>query len=208
MRRNGRTWLVVMMVVALASTVAGHARAASSIVLPRPGQVGLGIQGGWGSLLKSGDLGNVYGDGPTLAIRLRYRMRYERALGLTFENERFEIRIPEAHDPIDTLLAGRARVNAILSGIEFYQMFGTRTRTTKMLMVGAGLLQTSGRADDGDTFYGTGDGTFISAGAGVERFVYRSWALDLNAHYVMMFLPDDRNHDVQAALGVIFYASY
>jgi hypothetical protein len=208
MRGDGRTWwTVVTMVAVLALAVAGGARA-NTIVLPRPGQVGIGIQGGWGSLLKSGDLGNDFGSGPTLAIRLRYRMRYERALGLSFENQRFEIRIPEAHDPIDTLLAGRARVNAVLSGIEFYQMFGTRTRTTKMLMVGAGLLQTSGRSNDGDTFYGTGDGTFISAGAGVERFVYSSWALDLNAHYVMMFLPDDRNHDVQAALGIIFYASY
>jgi hypothetical protein len=207
MRGNGRSWWAVVVVVALASAIAGGAGAAGTIVLPRPGQVGIGVQGGWGSLLKSGDLGNTFGNGPTLGIRLRYRMRYERALGLSFENERFEIRAFEPTFPTDSLLPGRVRINAVLSGLEFYQMFGTRTRTTKMLMVGAGLVQTSGRTLDADTFY-PGDGSYVSAGAGVERFIYSSWALDLSGRYVAMFLPDDRNHDVQAAFGIIFYASY
>jgi hypothetical protein len=86
-------------------------------------------------------------------------------------------------------------------------MFGTRTRATKMVMVGAGLAQTSGRTLDKDSFY-PGDGAFVSGGAGLEWFLLRSWAVDLSARYVALFLPDDRNHDVQVALGFIFYASY
>ena len=38
--------------------------------------------------------------------------------------------------------------------------------------------------------------------------VIRSWAFDLSTRYQVIFLPQDRNHDVQLALGVIFYAGY
>ena len=208
MNRSGRSGMAgavaagaVLMVAMLAAPAAWGAE---SIVLPRPGQVGLGLQGGYGTLLKSGDLGGGFGEGPTIAARLRYRMRYERALGLTFENQRHEIRVPEA---LFDSLPGRTRVNVVLSGLEFYQMFGTRTRTIKMLMVGAGIAQTSGRFLNDEAFF-PGDGTFVSAGFGVERFLFRSWALDFSTRYMTLFIPDDRAHDVQVALGLMFYASY
>lgn len=180
---------------------------ASSIVLPRAGQVGVGIQGGYGTLLKSGDLGKDFGHGPTLAIRLRYRLRYERAIGLSFENHRFDIRVPELKDPTDSLLAGRSHANVILSGFDFYQMFQTRTRTPKMLVLGGGFAQPSARTIDKETIF-IADGAFLTAGMGLEHFFFRSWAVDLSARYVALFLPDGRSHDLQAALGVIFYASY
>ncbi len=206
MTGSGRYGMAAL-VWAVALVAAPAAWGAGTIVLPRPGQVGLGVQGGYGTLLKSGDLGRLFGDGPTIAARLRYRMRYERALGLTFENQRFEIRTPERFSPGPDSLPGRSRVNAVLSGVEFYQLFGTRTRTVKMLMVGGGLAQTSGRTLNDESFF-PGDGTFLSAGFGFERFVYRSWAIDLSGRYMRLFLPGDRAHDVQASLGLIFYASY
>jgi len=210
MNGSVRNEMAAVVVIVAALLVAPSARAAESIVLPRPGQVGLGLQGGYGTLLKSGDLGGIFGEGPTVAARLRYRMRYERALGLTFENQRHEIRVPEQFAPGSqpgAELPGRERVNVVLSGIEFYQMFGTRTRTIKMLMVGAGLTQTSGRFINDEAFF-PGDGTFVSAGIGVERFLFRSWALDLSMRYMTLFIPDDRVHDVQASVGLMFYASY
>jgi len=195
-------------VTAGALLVAPPAWTASSVLLPRPGQVGLGLQGGYGTLLKSGTLGETFGEGPTIAARLRYRMRYERAIGLTFENQRHEIRVSEIYNPVDPVnFPGRTRLNMVLSGLEFYQMFGTRTTSVKMLMVGAGIAQTSSRTLNDETIY-EGDGTFVSAGFGVERFVYRSWALDFSTRYMMVFIPDDRAHDVQVALGLMFYASY
>jgi hypothetical protein len=202
--------MVAMAVAVMVSATTGPARAAGSIVLPRPGQVGLGIQGGFGTLLKSGELGGTFGNGPTLAVRLRYRMRYERALGLSFEGQRFDIRVPEAEFPAGSGLLGRTNLRVILSGLEFYQLFGTRTRVTKMLMVGAGLAQTSGKTADKETWYRPegSDGAYVSLGGGVERFLIRSWALDLSTRYIAVFLPDERSHDLQAALGFIFYASY
>lgn len=202
-----RGMAVVVTVVAL---LVAPATWAAPIVLPRPGQVGLGIQGGYGTLLKSGDLGREFGEGPTIAARLRYRMRYERAIGLSFENQRHDIRIAEEFAPGSAPgaeLPGRERVNMVMSSLEFYQMFGTRTRTIKMLMVGAGVAQVSGRTINNESFF-PGDGTFVSAGLGVERFVFRSWAIDLSTRYMAVFLPGQRAHDVQAALGLMFYASY
>ena len=200
-RRSGMA-AVLALVALMASS---EARADKSIVLPRPGQVGIELQGGFGSLLKSGDLGGVFDNGPTIGARLRYRMRYERALGLSFENQRFNIRVPELLAPDS--LPGRDRINLVLSGIEFYKMFGTRTPTVKMVMVGAGLAQSSGHFINDEEFF-PGDGTYLSAGFGVERFLIKSWALDFSTRYMAVFLPDDHLHDVQAALGLMFYASY
>ena len=206
--RNGMTVLAMRIALAAgALLVAPAAWAAGTVLLPRPGQVGLGLQGGYGTLLKSGSLGGTFGEGPTIAARLRYRMRYERAIGLTFENQRHDIRAAEAYDPLDVVsFPGRTRLNVVLSGLEFYRMFGTRTPTVKMLMLGAGIAQTSSRTLNAETIY-EGDGTFLSAGFGVERFVYRSWALDFSTRYMLLFLPDDRSHDVQVAVGLMFYAS-
>jgi hypothetical protein len=202
-----------MVAVVLATAIAAMLRAgavdAARVVLPRPGQVGVELQGGYGTLLKSGDLSKDFGNGPTLGVRLRYRMRYERALGLSFENQRFEIRIPEEFDPAtipgQPPLPGRTKINVVLSGLEFYQMFGTRTRTTRMIGIGAGLAQTSGRTLNNETFF-PGDGAYINATLAAERFFFRSLAFDLSARYQLLFLPENREHDVQGALGLIFYA--
>jgi hypothetical protein len=199
--------MVAVVLTLLALTMGGAGAAgAARVVLPRPGQVGIEIQGGYGTLLTSGELGKDFGIGPALGVRLRYRMRYERALGLSFENQRFEIRVPEAFDPLDPVaFPGRLRINMVMSGLEFYQMFGTRTRTTRMIGIGAGLAQSSGRTSNAETFY-PGDGAYINATLAAERFFFRSLAFDLSARYMLVFLPENREHDIQAALGLIFYA--
>jgi hypothetical protein len=185
------------------------ARAAHTNVLPRAGQVGIGIQGGYGMMFKTGYLGD-FSRGPEIAVRLRYRMRYERAIGLSFEGQRMDIRTPEAVYPPGASLPGRTNVRVILSGADLYQMFGTRTRTTKLIGISAGLAQTSSRTLDGDTFYRQegSDGAYVGVSAGIERFIIHSWALDLSTRYHAIFLPGDRSHQVQVALGVIFYAGY
>ncbi len=182
----------------------GAAQAASSIVLPRPGQVGIGLGGGYGTLLDSGSLGDQFGSGPALSVRLRYRMRYERAAALAFEGRTYDARVSA---PADSLYA-RKQLKLILSGLEISQMFGTRTRTTKMLTGGFGLAQASFRLNDGETAYPNGEGMYLSAGAGMEHFFYRSWAFDLGTRYVAVFQDGKTNHDLQASLGLIFYASY
>ena len=213
-----RSRIILLGIVVASFMAARPAGAASSIVLPKPGQIGLELGGGYGMLLSAGELGDLYNQGPTFVVRARYRMRYERAIGLTFEGQQFDARIapPEFVVGADSTI-GPTKMSLVTSGFEFYQMFGTRTKTVRMLMLGAGLAQMRAKLNSGDTQLidvegeaptGSGDGLYVSAGAGVERFFFRSWAWDLSTRYMAIFKDGKPNHDLQAALGVIIYASY
>jgi hypothetical protein len=195
-------------IVALLLALTPAAHAASTIVLPRPGQVGIGVQGGYGALVPTGDLGDVFSDGASFAVRLRYRMRYERGIGLSFEGDRFSAKSVHTYEP-DSAFADRLSVT--LSEFELYQLFGTRTTTVKMISLGIGLAQQRVRLSTGETLLSgdfSGDGLSLSAGLGVEKFFYRSWAFDLSARYHAMFIDQKVGHNLQIALGVIGYAGY
>ena len=205
---------VVMILPALAVTLfAGVAHAASTLEPPRPGQVGFSLQGQYGTFFKSGDLAKQFGGGGGYVIRGRYRMRYERAIGVSFERQGFEIR-----DPADTTFginsgeaSGHVTMTTIVSAIDIYQMFGTRTATVKYLSATIGLAQNTIKLEDGETVVnGTyaGDGFVLGAGAGFERYIWQSWAIDAGARYYAMFHLGHANHEVQLSLGLIFYAGY
>lgn len=210
-RRLASRVLAVLLAAACSAT---SARAANTLVLPRAGQVGIGVAFQGGSLLSAGDYGQEFGSGGGLTVRLRYRMRFERAIGLSFDMQRLAARTPSgragAFDSLTdapAVLRKQLRVNT--AGIEFYQMFDTRERTVKSVSAGFGLVQTSARLSNGETqFPIAGDGIYLSAGAGVERFFIRSWAYDLGARYMAIFHDGSMNHDVQAHIGLIFYAAY
>jgi hypothetical protein len=204
--------LLMLVTFALPAPPAG---AASTITPPRSGQVGLGISGSFGTFLPTGELGNEFGSGPGLSVRLRYRMRFERAIGLTFDAERMNSRNPTGaagafdslgNDPPGVL---RDYMKMVTAGFEFYQMFDTRERTVKYLSAGAGLAQISAHLTDGEIQYPlAGDALFVSVGAGFERFFMRSWAWDMNFKYKPVLHDGKINHDLQAQLGLMFYAGY
>lgn len=202
----------------LAALCAGTARAGVVIVPPRPGQVGIAAGGLYGTLLKGGDFGTGFASGPGLAVRLRYRMRYERGFGLTFEQHGCDVRQgalfadpehPGAFlDPTDPTSA--KKLNLYLYGLDFYQMFDTRTKVVKMLSVGAGIAHPVRMDNDKSlNFLGTysSDGFYLSAGAEVERFVWQSLAVDVGARYHLILHESAKNHDVQASVGLIWYAA-
>ena len=203
-------WIGVVAALALAH--APEAGAASSLVLPRAGQVGVGLQGQFGSLLKSGGLGDEFGAGSGLAVRVRYRMRYERGMGLSFETQRMEARDPTSAETAFSALedsAKRERLQLTTAGVDFYQFFDTRSRTVKHLNAGLGLAQVSSRLSTSEIQYPiAGDGFYLSAGGGIERFFYRSWAYDLSTRYLAIFHDGKVNHDLQASVGVILYMAY
>ena len=194
--------IAIAVVTGVLMSLSAIATAAPNIVLPRPGQIGIGIQGQYGMLAKSGDLGDLFSQGPGLGVRLRYRLRYERAIGLSFEGHKFESRVVGVQG--DTTIK---ELTLIMSGIEIYQLFGTRDRTTRMVNVGVGLAQASVQLNSDETIF-PDDGLYVSAGAGLERFFYRSWAWDLSARYYAIFQHGKTNHDFQGQLGLILYASY
>lgn len=197
--------VIVVLVVAALS----HARpgAAWVVVPPRTGQVGLGIQLQYGTLFEGEGLGTDYGSGPGLAVRLRYRLRYERAIGLSFENQGFD---PRGEIPSDVEgLSPPERLNFFTAGPEVYQMFGTSGRTHTNISLGAGLAKITVKLQNGETaFLTAGDGLYVSAGAGFEHFIWRSWGFDVSSRYMAVFHDGKANHDVQVSAGLIFYASY
>ena len=210
-RRMHRVSLGLLLMLALE---AAPAWSAGSIVLPRAGQVGIGLQAQGGTLLTAGGLGDEFGTGPGMAVRLRYRMRFERAIGLSFDVQRLKSREPSGREgAFDSLTDApavlRERLKMVTAGIEFYQLFDTRARTVKMLSAGAGLAQISAHLSNGETQYPlAGDGLYLSLGAGLERFVYRSVAWDLSTRYMSIFHDGQVNHDLQIQAGFIFYAAY
>jgi hypothetical protein len=206
--RSAVVWLMGIAMVALGAC---DVRAESSIILPKPGQIGLEAGGGYGGFVQSGNVAQTFGLGPEFNVRIRYRMRYERGFGLSFESQQLDARVePLPYTGADSSIAP-TKLSVILSGVEFYQMFGTRTKTTRMIMIGGGLAQMRASLNDGETELSgenSGDGLYVSGGAGVENFVYRSWAWDLSARYYAVFRDGQANHNFQVALGAIFYASY
>ena len=199
----------IVIVAGLAAGLAGSARAAVIVVPPRPGQVGLSVQGEYGSFVQSGEMGENFGSGPGIAVRLRYRMRYERGVGLSFESHGFDALsgarpIGNFATVLDDSVPTRLTLG--MYGVDFYQMFGTRTKTTKMLSVGAGIARVTQEFVQGDSNF-PGDGAFVTAGAGLEHFVWQSWGVDLSGRYYGVFRSGQSNHEFQIALGLVFYAS-
>lgn len=203
---------VVLMIAGLA--IPSMTGAKTLVVPPRPGQVGFSAQGEFGSMLSSGGMGGDFDFGPGFAVRLKYRMRYERGLGLTFESQSFEARAnPTFTNPVDgspippdTSIAPR-KITLVLSGMDFYQMFGTRSTLTRMLSAGFGLVQVHATLNDGETEFRP-DGFYATVGGGLEKFFFRSLAYDLTGRYIAVFQDGSTNHQFQAALGLVFYAAY
>jgi len=205
MQRNAQVLLAPFVLTALLLTalLPASARAEWVVTPPRAGQVGLSLQGQYGVLLDSGNIGKEFNQGPGLAVRLRYRMRYERAMGLSFEGQQFDARESSSAD------TAVKNISCYAYGIDFYQMFGTRTKTSRYLGVGAGIVQFRRKLNDNEIDLGADtDGAFVSAGAGAERFFWQSWALDFSGRYYAVFQSGHVNHDFQASLGLIVYATY
>jgi hypothetical protein len=208
--------LAVLFAVAAVSLFAAGGASGASLILPRAGQVGIGLLGNFGTLLESGQLGDEFGSGFGMGVRLRYRMRYERAIGLSFDQHYLDSRVPgypegafSGYKDVGDSLLTRDQLVMTTTGFDFYQMFDTRQRNVKWVSVSAGLVQVSAKLSDGETQYPNGsDGTFLGAGLGVERFVYRSWGLDFEARYQAIFYGSTVNHNLQASAGLIFYAAY
>jgi hypothetical protein len=205
---------VVGVVLGTALWAAG-ARAERLVAPPRPGQIGLCAQGLYGSLLKSGEFGRDFSSGPGLAVQLRYRMRYERGFGLSFEAHNFDVRPtatftdPETGGTLtpDSTFAPK-KLTFDLYGVDFYQMAGTRTATTRFVSVGAGLAHPVRTLNDNEIdFTGGEDGAYVTLGAGMERFFWQSWAWTIGARYYAVFRNGSTNHDLQAAAGLVFYAT-
>ena len=206
-----RILAAVVVTVVLAGAVA-PARAAS-IVLPRSGQVGFAVEGLYGALTNGGSLGQEFGSGPGVSVQLRYRLRYERGIGLSFDAVTLDTRKPRYDAtafPASEDSLTRSSLMVQTYGFDVYQFFGVRTKTPKFVLASAGLVHPYAKLADGQTEFtqSATDGFYVGVGGGLEHFIYRSWALDLNVRYKALLYDGQTNHLLQASLGMIFYAAY
>ena len=206
-----KRFLAIAALVTACSLAAAPARAVV-IVLPRTGQVGVGVQGQFGGMPATGELGTEFGTGFGMTVRIKYRMRYDRGLGLSFETKRLDARGARSDEtafPASPDGLPRTALSLQTFGLDLYQFFGTRTRTQAFLSASGGLAKINSWVTNGDPVYPlAGDGMYLGVGAGVERFVYRSWAVDASLRYSAVLLDGKTNHDLGAAVGMIFYAAY
>jgi hypothetical protein len=203
-----RAWTIALLSLVLATA---SAHAAARVEPPRAGQVGLGLQLSYGSLLKSGDTGNEFGSGGSYAVRVRYRMRYQRAIGFSFEAHHYDVREPQPYVAGQDSTILPDRLDTSLAGLDFYQMFGTRTANVSYVLVSGGVAIERVALNDGETEISgkfSGDGLYVGVGGGLERFVWRAVALDASARYYGIFREGRPHQSVQAQLGFIFYAGY
>lgn len=170
----------------------------------REGTVSLGGQAQYGTYFARTGFGRVYGAGPGMAVRLRYRTSRETALGISFEAQRMNA----DDDPVEDLDPEWLRT--ITTTLEYYQYFAVKKRTPRYLLAGAGLAQTRRRLNNGETDF-PGDAGVLTLGGGTEIWWKRWFTIDLSLRYYMFARSRDGvwdlSHNVQAAAGVQFYTS-
>jgi opacity protein-like surface antigen len=170
----------------------------------REGTLSLGAQGQYGTFLGNSGFGAEYNHGPSLGVRVRYRFAEDQAFGVSFEGQRFDVKVDSASTTAPKYLT------AITTTAEYYNYFQTRSRTPQYLMIGAGLLQTRRHLNDSEIDF-PGDGGVLLLGAGAEYWWKRTLTFDLSIRY-NGFIHNTNGttsltHGVQAGLGFEFYTS-
>ena len=171
----------------------------------RDGTLSLGMQGGYGTLFAGTGFADEFNHGWGLAVRVRYRLNEDQAVGVSFEGQHLDAK-RDPDNPTDP-----AWLQDLTTTVEYYQFFRTRKRTPQYLLIGAGLLQTRRHLQDGEIDF-PGDGGAITVGAGTEYWWKRTLTFDLSLRYYGYIKGEDSGatsltHGVRAALGFHYYTS-
>jgi len=170
---------------------------------PRPvrnGTVSLGGAALYGTLFGGGLFSDEFKSGLGVGFNLRYRTAPDQALGLGFESQVFAVKT-EADSA-----AAHDRLQFIVTTFDYYKFFSVRKRMPAYLVLGAGIAQTRITDVDGEKEF-PGDGGAFKVGAGLEYWIFRSMTLDAGVRYHGLLLQSQLNHQMQASLGLNFYAS-
>jgi opacity protein-like surface antigen len=199
----------VALAVVLVSSV-GEARAQGTVTelppsgfRPRPvrqGTLSLGGVGHYGSLFGSSGFGDQFEAGLGLGFSVRYRTDAAAAFGLSFDAHDHEAKTA----PV--LAEDAEKLQIVVTSLDYYRFFRTRTRSPRYLVLGAGLAQTRRRDLDGERRF-PGDGGALVFGAGVEHWLTRTLTVDLGVRYHGVLLRSEMSHVGLVGLGINFYTS-
>ena len=169
---------------------------------PRPvrnGTVSLGVAGLYGTLF-GGQFSDEFKAGIGVGFNPRYRTAPDQALGLSFDDQLFSVKTE-----VDSA-AAPDQLQFIVTTFDFYKFFSVRKRMPAYLVLGAGIAQTRITDVDGEKEF-PGDGGAFKVGAGLEYWLFRSMTLDAGVRYHGLLLNSQLNHQMEASLGLNFYAS-
>lgn len=145
-----------------------------------------------------------YGGG--LAIRIRYSTARNRAIGLSFEDQRFR-----RQDGVDKRRPKQIQLSQVLA--EYYFYFLRPKRTTRYIVLGAGfhipaLRYETEEEDTGRTLeevsYPGLDLTLV-AGVGLEHFIGRRTSVDLSIRGYGLRSDPTLSISGEVALGIHYY---
>jgi hypothetical protein len=170
----------------------------------RSGVVSFGIQGQYGYNTGETALTDPFDWGPGLAINARYAISKRYSLGVRFEVHNFGAR-EDSVDAMDIFAGGRSELldqrvgidelRITTAGLDLYVYFNRGKETMNYLNFSSGLYQLSVLLSE-DPFNPIGrsarierDHLYVMGGAGLEHFLRRSVALDINGK-VFAYLGD------------------
>ncbi|MCA9727358.1 MAG: hypothetical protein R3E12_10560 [Candidatus Eisenbacteria bacterium] len=173
----GRVLLVVVLAMTFGWSLPREARAYEQ----RSNTISLGIQGGVGLMSGSGDFEpdtttptasipyDAFDLGPGLAIHIRYSLDRTHALGVTFEDLRFDRKTDAIVQPT------QFQLNNFLA--QYYVYFNRRSKVSQYVVAGAGFHRATFRLGD-DSSIQPGEGLAANLGVGSEYFLRRPFSID------------------------------
>ncbi len=114
--------------------------------------------------------------GGALGFHIRYSLDQTHAVGVTFEDRRFE-RKSGLENPEDPTLEVAKQLQVTAYQIDYYVYFDRRARTTAYLQLGAGFHRDTFRLKKNENLIGP-FGPCATAGFGVEYFVRPAFTID------------------------------
>ena len=167
----------------------------------RPGTISLGLQGGYGVVRGTSRLADGFDHGPSYAFRFRYMLSPSFALGFSFENQRFGNRggAPSPEPGASDSTIHMSTVSA--EGVFFVH----REREVTPYFIG-GIGHAA--PDIVDEVLGSArvnEGMFLTAGAGLERFVRPRFSLDFSLRGYGLISNSEFTSFAQITAGIHLY---
>jgi hypothetical protein len=208
--RHGERWAAGALCGLVIAAMAGPAQAYEH----RRDTASVGIQIQYGDLERNSDWGDAFGWGRGVAIHLRNSMARNRAIGLSFEQQRFESVEPLAEDVESGGDTDYLEMQTFL--VDYFFYFERPQRRCYYAVVSAGfyrpeLVDEERLQPDQPKTVNVrypGENFLARLGGGTEYFVSRKFSVDasVSLYYIRAPKLDGLTASAQFALGVHLYA--
>ena len=161
------------------------------------GALMVGVQGQYGFLAGDAEATDEFDQGAGYALRLRYYLGNDRALGFSMENQRFDgVAIAgDVPQPRDMSVA--------IFTADYLMYFQRASALSRYVTFGVGFHHPAREYQDGSEV--GPDGLVLTAGAGLEYFFHRVVSVDVCVRGYGLFGQGGLLGSGQAAAGLNFY---